>query len=112
MRRLQKQKEKLDKEVVAKQNEEKCREGSSFVGQVLEPLRAMLDAFEARLKPNQTLEERIRAYPNPQLETKRLEIFQKMIERTQALLQRQMETNRPFKGHETKPNASEQVPNG
>ena len=35
-----------------------------------------------------------------------------MIERTQALLQRQMETNRPFKGHETQPNRSEHVPSG
>ena len=49
----------------------------------------MLDAFEARLKPNQIFEERLRAYPDPQLETKSLEIFQKMIEGTQALLQRQ-----------------------
>ena len=35
-----------------------------------------------------------------------------MIEGTQALLQRQMETNKPFEGHETKPNGSEQMPNG
>ena len=55
-------------------------------GQVLEPLHAMLNAFKARLKLNQTFEERLRAYPDPQLETKRLEIFQKMIEGTQALL--------------------------
>ena len=33
-----------------------------------QPLGAMLDAFEARLKSNQTLEERLRAYMNPQLE--------------------------------------------
>ena len=69
-RKLQKQKEKSDKEVVEKQNKEKCREDSIFAGQVLEPLRAMLDAFKARLKPHQTLKERSRAYPNPQLETK------------------------------------------
>ena len=43
--------------------------------QVLEPLHAMLDAFEARLKPNQTLKERLRAYLDPQLETKLLKIF-------------------------------------
>ena len=72
----------------------------------------MLDAFEARLKPNQTLEERLRAYLDPQLETKQLEIFQKMIEGTQALLQRQMETNYPFKGQDSKPIGSEQVPSG
>ena len=35
-----------------------------------------------------------------------------MIEGTQALLQKEMETNRPLKGHETMPNGSEQVPNG
>ena len=91
-------------------NKTRCREGLVFSRQILEPLRAMLDAFEARLKPNQTLEERIRAYLDPQLETKWLEIFQKMIEGTQALLQRQMEMNKPFEGHETQPYRSEQVP--
>ena len=72
----------------------------------------MPDAFKVRLKPNQTLKERLRAYPNPQLEINLLEIFQRMIEGTKALLQRQMETNKPFEGHETKPNGSGQVPNG
>ena len=48
----------------------KMQEGSIFVGQVLEPLYAMLDAFKARLKPNKSKEERLRDYPNPQLETK------------------------------------------
>ena len=63
--KLHKEREKLDKEVVEKQNERKCREGSIFAGQVVEPLRSMLDGFKARLKPNQTLKERIRSYPNP-----------------------------------------------
>ena len=62
----------------------------------------MLEAFEARLKPNQTLEDRVRAYPDPQLETKRLEIFQKMIEDTQDLLQKQLEATRPCEGHAMK----------
>ena len=88
------EKAKSNMEDVAKQNKEKRKEGSVFAGQVLEPLHAMLDAFEARLKPNQTLEERMRAYPDPQLKTKRLEIFQKMIEGTQALLQKQMDIQR------------------
>ena len=48
----------------------------------LEPLRAMLNVFKARLKPNQTLKERLRAYLDFQLETKQLDIFQKMIEGT------------------------------
>ena len=72
----------------------------------------MLDAFEARLKPNQTLEDRVRAYPDPQLETKRLEIFQKMIEGTQALLQKQMETSKPSEGHEMKLNKDEPLSSG
>ena len=54
----------------------------------------MLDLYEARLRPNQTNEERYRAYPDPELETKRLEVFQKMIEGTQALLEKQMEKQR------------------
>ena len=58
---------------------------------VFEPLKTMLDSYEARLRPNQTNEEHYRAYPDPELETKRLEVFQKMIEGTQALLEKQME---------------------
>ena len=56
---------------------------------MFEPLKALLDAYEARLKPNQTLEEHYRAYPDPPLEQKRLEVFQKMFEVTQAALERQ-----------------------
>ena len=74
--------------MVKKQNKEKKKESLVLARQILEPLRAMLDAFEARLKPNQTLEDRVRAYPDPQLKIKRSEIFQKMIEGTQALLQK------------------------
>ena len=57
----------------------------------MEPFHAMLDAFEAILQPNQTFKQRQRAYLDPQLETKRLEIFQKMIEGMQALLDKQLE---------------------
>ena len=72
----------------------------------------MLDAFNKRLKPNQTLKERLRAYSNLQLEMKQLEIFQKMIEGTQALLQRQMDRSKSLEDQETKPSRSEQVPSG
>ena len=51
----------------------------------------MLDLYEARLRPNQTDEEHYRAYLELELETQRLEVFQKMIEGTQALLEKQME---------------------
>ena len=37
---------------------------------VFESLKAMLDAYEARLRPNQTQEERYRAYLDPEIETK------------------------------------------
>ena len=52
---------------------------------VFEPLKAMLEVYEARLRPNQTQEKRYRAYPNLEIETKRLEILQRMIKGTQAL---------------------------
>ena len=51
---------------------------------VFEPLNAMLEAFEARLKTGQTLEERARNYPDPVIESRRLDICQKLIEVTQA----------------------------
>ena len=42
---------------------------------VFEPLKAMLDVYKARLRPTQTQEQRYRAYPYPEIETKCLEIF-------------------------------------
>ena len=65
--------------------------GSILADNVFEPLKTMLDLYKARLRPNQTNKEQYRAYPDPELETKRLEVFQKMIEGTQALLEKQME---------------------
>ena len=67
-----------------------------MIGQFLEPLHAMLDAFEARQRPNQTQEERYRAYPHPKIETKCLEIFQRMIKGTQALFNKQLDKQRSF----------------
>ncbi|NHV87667.1 hypothetical protein, partial [Escherichia coli] len=48
-----------------------------------------LDAYEARRRPNQTQAERWQAYPDPEIEKRRLEVFQKMIEVTQSLIDRQ-----------------------
>ena len=59
-----------------------------MANKVFEPLKMMLDLYEARLRPNQPNEEQYRAYPNLKLEMKRLEVFQKMIEGTQALLEK------------------------
>ena len=72
----------------------------------------MLDAFEARLKPHQTFEERQMAYLDPQLETKRLENFQKMIEGTQAFLQKQMDIRGSLGDHQTQQQESRQEPSG
>ncbi|MCO5571299.1 hypothetical protein L7F22_025037 [Adiantum nelumboides] len=44
--------------------------GSVLVDKVLEPLNVALEAYEARLKPKQTLEERQMRYPNPELQCK------------------------------------------
>ena len=63
-------------------DEQKSQEGKSapqgglvLANKVFEPLKTMLDLYEARLRPNQTNEEQYRAYPDPKLETKRLEVF-------------------------------------
>ena len=71
--------------------------GLILTDKVFEPLKTMLDSYEARLRPNQTNEERYRAYLDLELETKRLEVFQKMIEGTQALLKKQVEKQRSIK---------------
>ena len=65
-----------------------------MANKVFEPLKTMLGLYEARLRSKQTNEEQYRAYLDPELETKRLEVFQKMIEGTQALLEKQMDKQR------------------
>ena len=72
----------------------------------------MLNAYEARLKPKKTLEERYRAYPDPVLETKRMDIFQKMIEGTQALLEKQLNQKGSTEGHKQTLTKIRQVPRG
>ena len=83
--------EKAIEDTKVQESNEKPKEGSIFAEQILEPLKAMLDAFEPRLRPQQTLEEIIRAYSDHALETKCLEIFQEMIKGTQALLEKQID---------------------
>ena len=83
-----------------------------LANKVFEPLKTMLDSYEARLRPNQTNEERYRAYPDPELETKRLEVFQKMIEGTQALLEKQMEKQRSIEDQIKTWVQDRQVPSG
>ena len=45
----------------------------------------MLQAYEARLKPLETMEERYRSYPDPVMEARQLEIYQKLIKAMQTL---------------------------
>ena len=50
----------------------------------------MLDSYEAsRLRPNQMNEERLRAYLDPKIKKQQLDIFQKMIQVTELLLDKQ-----------------------
>ena len=68
--------------------------GLILAKKVFEPLKTMLDSYEARLRPNQNNKECYRAYLDLEVETKRLEVFQKMIEGTQELLEKQMDKQR------------------
>ena len=103
-----KREEKAKEETKTQKKESLLEGGSMLFDKVFEPLKAMLDAYEARLKSNQTNEERYRAYLDFKLKTKRLEIFQKMIEGTQDLLDKQ----RSFEDHMKSPWERGQVPCG
>ena len=72
----------------------------------METLDALLQAYEARLKPLETLEERWRQYPDPELETRRLEMYKRLVETTQALMQ-QMKPNHT--SEKETPNVKNQV---
>ena len=50
-----------------------------------EPLDAMLQAYEARLKPLEALEERYKKYQVLAVEARRLEIYQRLMEVAQTL---------------------------
>ena len=67
--------EKAHEEEKDQKKESLLKGGSILAEKVFEPLKAMLDAYEARLRPNQTQEERYGAYSNPKIKTKCLEFF-------------------------------------
>ena len=86
-RRKQKLQEEKENEL---QNKTGIPEARSVLAEkVFKPLQAILDAYEARLKPNQTNEERLRAYPDPEIKKQRLDIFQQMVHVTKSLLDKQ-----------------------
>ena len=70
----------------------------------------MLDSYKASLKHKQTNEEQYRAYPNPKIEKKYLEIFQKMTQGTQTLLDKKLDKQRSFEDYMESPWERGQVP--
>lgn len=84
----QKEKEKETK------NKGKQSAGSVLAEKHYEPLDALLQAYEARLKKFETLEERWKNYPNASHETRQLEISKRLIEAAQAIEQ-QLKGNSP-----------------
>ena len=54
---------------------------------IFEPLDAIIKAFEARLQPQQTVEQRWLTYPYAELEKQRFKMCKKLIETAQALLE-------------------------
>ena len=59
--------------------------GSVLAEKRFETLDGMLQAYEARLKPLETMEERYRSYPDPVIESRQLEIYKKLIDAMQTL---------------------------
>lgn len=59
--------------------------GSVLTEKHFEHLDALLQAYEARLKPLEILEERWQNYPDPAQEARQLEIFKRLTEAAQAL---------------------------
>jgi hypothetical protein len=53
----------------------------------------MLKAYEARLKPLETMEERWKNYPDPAQESRQLEIYKKLVEVAQVI-EEQQKTNK------------------
>ena len=52
-----------------------------------------MQAYEARLKPFETMEERWKHYPNSAIETRQFKNLRQLIEATQALEQQLKQTN-------------------
>ena len=52
----------------------------------METLEGLMKAYEARLKVNETIEQRWRRYPNPINEERQFELYRCLVEATQALL--------------------------
>ena len=60
--------------------------GSILADKHMETLEGLMKAYEARLKANETIEQRWRRYPDPVNEERQLEMYKRLMEATQALL--------------------------
>ena len=59
--------------------------GSVLVDKIHEPLDSLLKAYEARLKPLETMEDRWRNYPDAVIESRQLELYKCLVETLQAI---------------------------
>ena len=59
--------------------------GSVLVDKIHEPLDALLKAYEARLKPLETMEDRWRNYLDAAIESRQLELYKRLVETLQAI---------------------------
>ena len=85
------------------ENQMKGEAGSVLADKLFEPLDAMLKAYEARLKPLETMEERWKNYPDAAQESRQLEIYKKLVEAVQAI-EEQQKLNQPLKTEPQKTN--------
>lgn len=77
--------EKPTEEIPEKPKERVERPAGSVLAEKMDELDAKLAAYEARLRPNETLEERYRRYPESAVESRQLDISKRLIEAAQAL---------------------------
>ena len=64
----------------------------------METLEGLLKAYQARLKANETIEQRWRRYPDPVGEKRQLELYRCLVEATQALLEKVSQSQLKEKG--------------
>ena len=69
--------------------------GSVLAEKHMETLDALLKAYKARLRATETLEQRWRRYPDPKNEARQLEIYRRLLETTQALINQLAQSKEP-----------------
>ena len=84
---LEQQQEKSQKDTPKEtiKPEKEPSAGSVLVDKIHEPLDALLKAYEARLKPLETMEDRWRNYLDAAIESRQLELYKRLVETLQAI---------------------------